>query len=770
MNTIPHGVVAGNPSEVVLDINQALAFVSVITGDPNSIVDIRAVHETDRSIAGRKRRGTIRQYWGEICAFNNEGFGIFITINEMDGQGVDNTNVTGIRAQFVDLDGIDAQQMLNEAAVMQPAPAFYVQSSPGKFHIYWRVWTHADVAKFTLVQRKLITKFNGDPTIIDPARIMRLPGTLHMKNPAAPTLVQCCALPAFDAVTTSDALDMALWDIVPSELGSGNFQRIPVGQGDRAPSTDQAIEYLQRLDVRQYTDRNDWLGVVGAFMQSVDSTNQDDWNRAFTAYMVWNEGYPNNDPAANVKVWNDFTEHGTTVKGWNRLHREATGLTPQQARLLSGQAAYHPGTPTAPVSLSAASQEVPAIDGEILPPSDAQDGLQAILKEATIANAPGALVEVVKALAGRISVGFDTFSQQTRLLAPPPWAKTDNFPRDWTDADTVNCQLFVQTLFNDKGVLRPGKDTVFDAVSLLASHNKFNPLQNYLNSLKWDGVGRIRDLLPKYFGAIETPYHQTIGAKFMVSAVARGMQPGCKVDAVLILEGKQGIKKSSSIAALVGEGWFTDELPDLSTKDAAIQLVGKWIVEVSELSAFKRSDTETIKKFMSRSTDRFRAPYGKVASDHPRQTVFIATTNDDHYLKDTTGNRRFWPVQCGQIDIDAIRRDRDQLWAEAVAAYRDGLQWWLTDEEAAIAETEQDARREVDPWEERVASFAKVMGNHPITMDVICTQLGIAFERRNAATNSRIAKCLRLCGYERKRMPADLDGKRPRAYVKTTVN
>lgn len=346
------------------------------------------------------------------------------------------------------------------------------------------------------------------------------------------------------------------------------------------------------------------------------------------------------------------------------------------------------------------------------------------------------------------------------------WDKSGSFPRPWSDTDTVNCQLFAQSLFNEKGPLRPGKDTVFDAITLIASHNKFNPLQDHLNSLKWDGVGRIRSLLPTYFGASDTPYHQTIGAKFTVSAIARAMQPGCKVDTVLILEGKQGIQKSSSIAALAGNDWFTDELPDLSSKDAAIQLVGKWIVEVSELSAFNRSDTETVKKFMSRSTDRFRAPYGKVALDHPRNTVFVATTNDDYYLKDSTGNRRFWPVKCGQIDLEAIKRDRDQLWAEAVAAYRDGMQWWLTDNETTFAETEQDARRDVDPWEERVASIAKIMGDHPVTMDMICNQLGIAFERRNAATNGRVSKCLKLNGYERKRLKARSDGRRPYAYVK----
>lgn len=742
---IPQNQGGSNPP--TQSYEQAQQFILSLADTLDTVCDFRAIHETDRSVPAIPRRGTLLQYWDELCSWNDRGYGIYITINETDGIGRDNSNVTRFRAHMVDLDGPDATQQFGAARNWIIPPAFGVNTSPGKYHLYWPLDAQSQAGQWETVQRKLVTRWNGDPTIVDPARIMRLPGTVHRKTDPYPVVMW--QLEGAGHVYNTAMLDVALWSVTPSNIGGHGGDHIPIGQGERAPGgTTEAIEMLNRIDVTEVTDRNQWVAITGAFMQAIDPA---DWQQAFEAYQAWNAPYPGNDPAANLKLWNDTLHRGTVVKGWGRLHSEATGMSPQQARLLTGSGAGGAGMHSAPVTLSSAPR----------------GGLSGLLEDATIANTPSALIEVVKALVGRISVGFDTFSQQTRLLGPPPWAKTDNFPRDWTDADTVNCQLFVQTLFNDKGVLRPSKDTVFDAVSLLASHNKFNPLQDYLNALKWDGVGRIRNLLSTYFGASDTPYHQAIGAKFMVSSVARAMEPGCKVDTVLILEGKQGIKKSSSIAALAGEGWFTDELPELSNKDAAIQLVGKWIVEISELSAFNRSDTETIKKFMSRSTDRFRAPYGKVASDHPRNTVFVATTNDEHYLKDTTGNRRFWPVTCGQIDIAAIRRDRDQLWAEAVAHYRDGMQWWLTDDEAIFAEAEQDARRDVDPWEERIAAIAKLMGNHPVTVDMICNQLGIAFERQNAGINSRISKCLKLCGYDRKRLSAGLDGRRPWAYVKS---
>ena len=191
-------------------------------------------------------------------------------------------------------------------------------------------------------------------------------------------------------------------------------------------------------------------------------------------------------------------------------------------------------------------------------------------------------------------------------MAPLPWDNGGTFPRPWVDIDTVHTQLFANALFKT-----PGKDTTFDAVSIIANRNKFHRVREYLIRLQWDGVQRLPHLLTHYFGAPQTPYVAQVGTRFMIGAVARVMRPGCQSDHVLVLEGSQGIQKSTSFRILAGEDWFTDELPDLQSKDAAIQLAGKWIVEISELSALKRSDVETTKKFMSRRIDRYRAPYKK---------------------------------------------------------------------------------------------------------------------------------------------------------------
>ena len=168
---------------------------------------------------------------------------------------------------------------------------------------------------------------------------------------------------------------------------------------------------------------------------------------------------------------------------------------------------------------------------------------------------------------------------------------------------------------------------------------------------------------------------------------------------MLILEGPQGAKKSTALAVLAGDGWFTDELAEIGSKDAALQMRGVWIIEIAELDAIGRAEVSRIKAFLSRTVDRYRPPYDRYVVDVPRQCVFAGSVNPDTYLRDETGNRRFWPVRCGCIDLDALRRDRDQLWAEAVVRYREGAIWWIDDRDLiAAANVEQEARVHPDAW------------------------------------------------------------------------
>jgi putative DNA primase/helicase len=228
-------------------------------------------------------------------------------------------------------------------------------------------------------------------------------------------------------------------------------------------------------------------------------------------------------------------------------------------------------------------------------------------------------------------LAFDAFALETIARRARPWDE-GHLPsftsHRWTDHDTLLAANWLQ----HQGINASGHVT-HDAISTVAKATEFHPIRDYLNNLKWDGVSRIGKLATEYFGAADSIYASEAGLRFMISAVARAMLPGCKVDHVLILEGPQGSFKSTAASALAGDAWFTDELAELGSKDAALQLRGRWIIEMAELNALGKSDIQHIKAFLSRTTDRFRPPYGRVVEVVPRQCVFIGTTNAERYLK-----------------------------------------------------------------------------------------------------------------------------------------
>jgi predicted P-loop ATPase len=227
----------------------------------------------------------------------------------------------------------------------------------------------------------------------------------------------------------------------------------------------------------------------------------------------------------------------------------------------------------------------------------------------------------------------------------------------------------VQELLQENYLVGVSKDTAHQAVDLVAWEHKFHPVREYLKKLEWDGVDRLDSWLARYLGAAPSPYASAIGRMFPISMVARILKPGCQVDYVLVLEGPdQGEQKSSAARVLAGEH-FSDALPDIHGKEASQHLRGKWLVEIAELSAIRKADVEEVKKFITRREERYRPPYGRLDVIEPRQCAFIGTTNKSTYLYDETGGRRWWPIQVGIIDLAALERDRDQLFAEAVARY-----------------------------------------------------------------------------------------------------
>lgn len=348
------------------------------------------------------------------------------------------------------------------------------------------------------------------------------------------------------------------------------------------------------------------------------------------------------------------------------------------------------------------------------------------------------------------SLRFDAAALVTRVEKPMPWEEPkENWrSRIWTDNDDREAVMWLEQW----GVVLSLR-VVCEAIQAVSEKRTFHPVETYLSSLVWDGVKRLEMWLMTYLGADDIPINRAIGIRWPVSAVARIFEPACQADCMLILEGAQGIGKSTALRVLGGE-WFTDEIRELGRKDTSMSLAGKWVIEFSELEAFKGENVERLKAFLSRSIDRFRPPYGRSVVDVKRRCVFAGTTNRHETLRDTTGNRRFWPVLCNHIDAAGLARDRDQLWAEAVALYRAGQPWWMETKELQDAVNEATEKRvEPDPWEEDIATY---VGDSKVIAirDVLEGAFDILPAKATRQNHTKAAEILRHLGYERRKETA----------------
>jgi hypothetical protein len=347
------------------------------------------------------------------------------------------------------------------------------------------------------------------------------------------------------------------------------------------------------------------------------------------------------------------------------------------------------------------------------------------------------------------------------LLAPVPGQPEDDarYPRPVTDFHANLVQEFLQ----ERGLESIGISTMHQAIDTRAGEQPFHPAREYLDGQEWDGVPRLKNWAATYLGTAANAYTQGVGTMFMVSMVARIYWPGCKVDHMLVIEGPQGRMKSAACRVL-GGAWFSDHLPDIAHggKDVSQHLRGKWLMEIAEMQAMNRAASAGLKAFITRDTERYRPSFGRKEAVEPRQCVFVGTTNMDSYLRDETGARRYWPLATGitgPIQIDALTRDRDQLFAEAVAEFEAGTPWWPDAAfEQEHARPEQEKRYEADAWEEPIEEYlttlrhsaTKEQGNARTTLGEVA-QHALKFESRRLGISDqrRITAALKRLGWVR---------------------
>ena len=357
------------------------------------------------------------------------------------------------------------------------------------------------------------------------------------------------------------------------------------------------------------------------------------------------------------------------------------------------------------------------------------------------------------------------FIQNIRELGPnlrwndfaqrPEWFGKPLMEHQWVDLRLIiEAQGFEATPTD----LRP-------AIMRHCRDNMYHPVRDYLDGLTWDGTPRLDFWTQLCLGAPNTAFAKAAGRKALIAAVARTYRPGCKVDTMLVLEGPQGLRKSGAIKALFGEDWTADSVNLFDQHNKMVMsMMGKWVVELAEFVAIQRKDQNTVKGVISMGVDRVVLPYAQTASDHPRQCVFVGTINPGEcgYLTDSTGNRRYWPLEVTKVDLDLIASRRDQLWAEAKQCFEADDPWWMTGDEEALARTAVEGREKYDVWDEIL--ITKLADFQTVTLTAALQAIGVPNERMDDRTRDRVTGCLKRIGFvsERKDIGKERgdDGKR----------
>ena len=331
---------------------------------------------------------------------------------------------------------------------------------------------------------------------------------------------------------------------------------------------------------------------------------------------------------------------------------------------------------------------------------------------------------------------------------------------DYKDTDSTRIKKWMYKYYN----VHFSTECIMESVGYVAEENGRNPLVEWLNDIKWDGTPRMDEWLVRAVGAHDKDLTREIGRRWLIQCIARAMQPGIKADCVLILVGPQGAKKSTTFRVLASDKYFCDTPMDIGSSNAYMQIHRAWLYEVAELDSIRRAHNSATKAFLSAQEDTFRPPYGRMTITLKRHTVFCETTNKGEFITDMTGSRRYWPVQIGKIDTHWTEANREQIWAEAVVAFKNGEKWYLENEAEQELEEQSSDFRQYDPWHEVIESWLHGACGKVSTIEIMTRALNLEKYQMTRNSEMRVGDIMRQLGYERFR--TRIGGKRSYVWSK----
>lgn len=619
------------------------------------------------------RYGTLRSLWPMVEQLQAFGAGVFYTINPTDGRGRSAKNITAVRGAACDHDNDPPRSLPFDPSKVNPSapPSIVVNSSPGNYQSVWRLGENEPREEWEpLLEGHLIPFFSSDKSCHDLPRVFRLPGTVHQKR--APHLVTAAY---YDVARTFSIEELRR--AYPRAVA-------PV---KNAPTTSLATPIGETATV-QHGGRNVHLTSIGGKWRDQGATV----DQLEAALQAENLRFP------------EPLEPGEVSSIVASLAKYEPRIDPDlNAYLAQAIATAKPQPPRAAITLSnplEAWSQLIVKDNQGIPKGSLGNTI-------TIFQGHPAWNGCLRYNLRSMKMVLDRF----------PWSNVFDdgrpCPRYLDDTDGG---LAAQWLSHTQR-MSVGSGTAIEAMLVVAKKNAFDPVVDYLDGTpEWDHVSRLDTILRDYAGAWATDgltaiYNSIVGKRYLIQCVKRAYEPGCQADMMLILEGLQGVFKSTWLRVLAGGGeFFSDQMPAIDTKDAKQHVHGPWIIEMPELAAAGKAKTEAIKAFLTLRDDNFRHPYKRTEERALRGCNFSGTINPDEngYLKDATGARRFFPILCnGILRIQELQRDRDQIWAEA-KFYHDNPDRrevsWLTQAEMDLfAKPQQAARTESDALEERIS-------------------------------------------------------------------